>query len=166
MDVALMTIRNILPSKRIKQLGIHLPPVPKPIATYVSYRIWGNCLYLSGQGPVEPSGYVHTGKVGSDVSIEDAYQHARLTGLNLLAVIENHAGGLDRIRRVIKLLGLVNAAPEFSQHPQVINGCSDLFVEVFGNEAGCGARSAIGAGSLPNNQSVEIEATFELFDDK
>lgn len=157
--------KNISPSHRIKQLGIILPPAPVPVATYSSCRQLGNFLYLSGQGPTDASGHLHTGKVGAEVSVENAYQHARLTGLNLLAVIHEKAGGLDRIKQVIKLLGLVNATPEFSQHPRVINGCSDLFVEVFGDEAGRGARSAIGTGSLPNNQTVEIEAIFELFSD-
>ena len=160
------TAKNrVLPSERIQQLGIVLPPAPIPVATYTSNRQLGNCLYLSGQGPVDASGHIQTGKVGAEISVDDAYQHARLTGLNLLAVLNQAAGGLDRVKRVIKLLGLVNATPEFTQHPKVINGCSDLFVEIFGDEAGRGARSAIGAGSLPGNQTVEIEAIFELFDD-
>lgn len=147
---------------RLVQLGITLPPVPAPVANFVTCRRFGNYLYLSGQGPLEASGHLHTGKVGKDVTAEQAYHHARLTGLNLLAVARQATGDLASIKSVVKLLGWVNADPDFRQHPQVINGCSDLFVQVFGESIGRGARSAIGAGSLPQNQTVEIEAIFEL----
>lgn len=146
----------------LEQLGIQLPPVPEPVANFVTYRIFGNFLYLSGQGPLESDGLLHTGKVGSEVSVEDAYLHARLTGLNLLAVAKQAVGNLGAVKSVVKLLGWVNADDDFKHHPQVINGCSDLFVQVFGEEIGRGARSAIGAGSLPQNQTVEIEAILEI----
>lgn len=146
----------------LHHLGIELPPVPAPVANFVTWRRFGNVLYLSGQGPLEASGHLHTGKVGREVSIEDAYYHARITGLNLLAVVRQATGDLGRVKSVVKLLGWVNADEGFKHHPQVINGCSDLFVQVFGEQIGRGARSAIGAGSLPQNQTVEIEAILEL----
>ena len=116
---------------RLKSLGIELPKSPSPLANYVPFVITGNLLYLSGQGPREADGTFHTGKVGQEVTIEQAYQDARLTGLNLLAVMQGALGELDRIERVVKLLGMVNGTPDFLEHPQVINGCSDLMVEVF-----------------------------------
>lgn len=118
-------------------------------------------LYLSGQGPREDDGYLHTGKVGGNVSVEEAYKHARLTGINLLAVMQSALGDLGRVKQVVKLLGMVNAVPDFADHPSVINGCSDLFIDVFG-EAGNHARSAVGFGSLPGNITVEIEAIIAL----
>jgi enamine deaminase RidA (YjgF/YER057c/UK114 family) len=145
------------PAARLEALGIVLPPPPAPIANYVPYVIDGSMLYLSGQGPREADGTLRTGKVGSDVTIEQAYNDARLTGLNLLSVIQAALGDLVRVRRIIKLLGMVNAASDFAQHPKVINGCSDLMIEVFG-EDGRHARSAVGFGSLPDNITVEIEA--------
>lgn len=145
------------PSDRLKALGIVLPPAPKPIATYVPYAIEGNMLYLSGQGPREPDGTLRTGKVGDDVDIEQAYDDARLTGLNLIAVMQQALGDLARVKRIVKLLGMVNATPLFGSHPKVINGCSDLLLDVFGEE-GRHARSAVGFGSLPDNITVEIEA--------
>lgn len=142
---------------RIKQLGIVLPTTPKPVANYVPFRLHGATLYLSGQGPREADGTLLTGKVGSAVSVEEAYRRARLTGLGLLSAARDALGSLDRVESVVKLLGMVNAEPLFGDHPKVINGCSDLFVEVFG-DAGRHARSAVGMGSLPGNISVEIEA--------
>jgi enamine deaminase RidA (YjgF/YER057c/UK114 family) len=117
----------------------------------------GNLLYLSGQGPSEADGSLHTGKVGAEISAEAAYAHARLTGINLIAVMHEALGDLSRVRRVIKLFGMVNAAPDFADHPSVINGCSDLLIEVFGDK-GIHARSAVGHGSLPGRITVEIEA--------
>jgi enamine deaminase RidA (YjgF/YER057c/UK114 family) len=146
---------------RLKSLGIELPKSPSPLANYVPFVITGNLLYLSGQGPREADGTFHTGKVGQEVTIEQAYQDARLTGLNLLAVMQGALGELDRIERVVKLLGMVNGTPDFLEHPQVINGCSDLMVEVF-EEKGRHARSAVGMGSLPNNITVEVEAIVEI----
>jgi enamine deaminase RidA (YjgF/YER057c/UK114 family) len=142
---------------RLTELGIRLPTPPKPVATYVTHVAEGPLLFISGQGPAEADGRLHTGKVGAEVSTADAYAHARLTGINLLAVMHAATGDLNRVKRVVKLLGMVNAVPDFTDHPEVINGCSDLMVEVFG-DAGRHARSAVGMGSLPRRITVEIEA--------
>lgn len=142
---------------KLKELGILLPPVPSPVANYVPFRLHGNTLYLSGQGPRLPGGGFSTGVVGRDVDVAKAYQDARSVGLGLLAAARQALGSLDRVDFVVKLLGMVNGAPGFGDQPKVINGCSDLFVEVFG-DAGRHARSAVGMGSLPNNITVEIEA--------
>jgi enamine deaminase RidA (YjgF/YER057c/UK114 family) len=152
----LSTIEN-----RLAELGLTLPPLLPPMGTYVPYTISGNLLFLSGQGPKEPEGDWLRGQVGTEVSVEEAYRRARLTGLRLLAVTQSALGSLDRVQRVLKLLGMVYAAPGFKQHPAVINGCSDLFVEVFG-EAGRHARSAVGVSGLPEDISVEIEAVLEI----
>ena len=145
------------PYDRLSALGIVLPAAPSPIANFVTHVIEGKLLFLSGQGPSEADGTLHTGKVGAEVSVQDAYAHARLTGINLIAVMQTALGDLGRVRRVVKLLGMVNATPEFADHPAVINGCSDLMNEVFG-ERGIHARSAVGFSSLPNQITVEIEA--------
>ena len=134
-----------------------------PVANYVPWRFAGNLLYLSGQGPKQSDGTYKVGRLGRDMSIEDAYQEARLTGLNLLAVAKAAIGDLSRIEAVVKLLGMVNAEPDFSDHPKVINGCSDLFVDVLG-DAGRHARSAVGMGSLPNRMAVEIEVILLIRD--
>ncbi|MDM8010895.1 MAG: RidA family protein [Parasphingorhabdus sp.] len=152
--------RNVTEA-RLKELDIVLPAMPTPVANYVPYRITGNRLYLSGQGPGTPEGVFSLGKVGTEVTVEQAIVDARLCGLRLIAVTQAALGSLDRVTQVVKLLGLVNGAPEFGEHPRVINGCSDLFVEVFG-EKGRHARSAMGAGSLPRNMTVEIEAILEF----
>jgi enamine deaminase RidA (YjgF/YER057c/UK114 family) len=148
---------------RLKQLGIILPNVPSPIANYLPYRVAGNLLFLAGQGPRDENGNLLTGKVGADVTVEEAYNRARRIGLGLLAATRLALGSLDRVDTVLKLLGMVNAVPDFRDHPKVINGCSDLLVEVFG-EAGLHARSAVGMGSLPGNITVEIEAIVALKD--
>jgi enamine deaminase RidA (YjgF/YER057c/UK114 family) len=145
------------PEQRLEALGLTLPPVPTPVANYVPYRLAGNVLYLSGQGPKRPDGSYRVGRLGRDISVEEAYQEARLTGLGLLAAAKAALGSLERIEAVLKLLGMVNAEPDFADHPKVINGCSDLLVDVLG-EAGRHARSAVGMGSLPNRMAVEIEA--------
>jgi enamine deaminase RidA (YjgF/YER057c/UK114 family) len=145
------------PEQRLEALGLTLPPVPTPVANYIPYRLAGNLLYISGQGPKRPDGTYRTGRLGRDISVEDAYQEARLTALQLLAVAKAAIGSLERIEAVLKLLGMVNAEPDFADHPKVINGCSDLLVDVLG-EAGRHARSAVGMGSLPNRMAVEIEA--------
>ena len=147
--------------QRLDALGIKLPDAPPPIANFVTHVIDGKTLYLSGQGPREADGMLHKGKVGLDITPQEAYKHARLTGINLLAVMHQALGDLNKIERVIKLFGMVNAAPGFERHPEVINGCSDLFIEVFGDK-GQHARSAAGLGSLPDNISVEIEAIISL----
>ena len=145
------------PYERLAALGLTLPPPPTPVATYVPFVRDDNILYLSGQGPREANGTLRTGKVGAEISIEQAYEDAQLTGLNLIAIMHQALGDLSRVRRIIKLLGMVNAVPDFGSHPKVINGCSDLLVNVFG-ERGRHARSAVGFGSLPDNITVEIEA--------
>ncbi len=148
--------------ERLKQLGIELPDSPSPMANYVPCVRTGNLLFASGQGPRIGPNQFKTGKVGREVSVEEAYQDARLVGIQILAAVRRTLDGdLSRVKRVVKLLGLVNGTPEFDKHPQVINGCSDLLVEVFG-DAGRHARSAVGAGSLPGNITVEIEAIFEV----
>jgi enamine deaminase RidA (YjgF/YER057c/UK114 family) len=139
---------------RLKELKIVLPPLPKPVANYLPYRLVGNALYLSGQGPRE-NGVSLTGKLGADISLEEGYRRARIVGLGLLSAMRDALGSLDRVDYVVKLLGMVNATPEFNDSPKVINGCSDLFVEVFG-EAGRHARSAVGNVMLPHQISVEI----------
>ena len=142
---------------RLAELGLILPPPPKPGGNYVPFRIGGGLLFLSGVGPRYPDGTSMVGVVGADVSVETAYQAARLCGLNLLSNIKMALGSLDRVDAILKVLGMVNAVPDFAQHPAVINGCTDLFVEVFG-ENGRPARSAVGMGSLPGRISVEVEA--------
>lgn len=149
------------PYERLKQLGLELLTPAVPVANYVPFVLANGFLYLSGQGPRRADGTLHTGKVGAEVSIDEAYQHARLTGLNLLSVAHLALGDLGRVRRVVKVLGMVNGAPTFADQPKVINGCSDLLVAVFG-EAGRHARSAVGMGSLPGNISVEIEVIFQV----
>ena len=149
------------PEARLKELKIDLPPIPKPAGQYVHAVRTGNLLFLAGKGPHNPDGSTPTGKVGRDVTTEDAYKHARSVGLTLIAVMKETLGSLDRVKRVVKVLGMVNAVPEFGDQPKVINGCSDLFVEVFG-ENGKHARSAVGMGSLPGGITVEIEAIVEF----
>ena len=147
--------------KRLKALGIDLGTVSAPVANYVNAVRTGNLLYLAGKGPRAVNGVRPIGKVGRDFTADQAYQHARTVGLDLLAVMRSELGSLDRVKRVVKVLGMVNAAPEFADHPRVINGCSDLFVEVFG-DAGRHARSAVGMGSLPMGIPVEIEVIVEV----
>jgi enamine deaminase RidA (YjgF/YER057c/UK114 family) len=141
---------------RLKQLGIVLPSPPAPVANYVNGVIAGNLLFLSGKGPTEADGSHHTGKVGATVTVEQAYQHARLVGINLIATMQQVLGDLERVERIVKVLGMVNGVPDFKDQPKVINGCSDLFVEIFGDK-GRHARSAVGMGSLPGGITVEIE---------
>ena len=148
--------------RRLKELKIDLGPVSAPIANYVNAVRTGNLLYLAGKGgPPGADGKRPQGKLGRDFSVEQGYRHARDTGLEILAVIRAELGSLDRVKRVVKVLGMVNAVPEFADHPKVINGCSDLLVEVFG-ERGKHARSAVGMGSLPMQIPVEIEVIIEV----
>ena len=143
---------------RLAELGIELPEPIKPAANYVRYQVTGNLLYISGTGP---SAEHKKGKIGADLTVEDGYAAARSVGLQLLATAKDALGSLDRVTKVVKVFGMVNADPLFGKHPLVINGCSDVLVEVLG-EPGRHTRSAIGMGSLPNGISVEIEATFEF----
>jgi enamine deaminase RidA (YjgF/YER057c/UK114 family) len=148
--------------KRLRQLGIELGKVSSPVANYVNAVRTGNLLFLAGKGPRPGAdGKRPAGKVGREYTADEAYQHARTVGLDLLAVMRSELGSLDRVKRVVKLLGMVNAVPDFTEHPRVINGCSDLFVEVFG-DAGKHARSAVGMGSLPMAIPVEIECIVEV----
>lgn len=144
--------------ERLQELGIELPAPVQPVATYVRYVQTGNLLYISGTGPSDSA---PKGKVPTDVSVEDAYQVAREVGLQIIATAQAALGDLDRVKRVVKVLGMVNSAPDFADQPRVINGCSDLFVEVFG-EAGRHTRSAVGMGALPMRIPVEIECTLEV----
>ncbi len=149
------------PEERIKALGIRLIKPTAPVANYVKAVRVGNMVYLSGHGPDKEGGGYITGKVGSDLTIEQAKNAARVTGISLLSTLKAEVGDLNKVKRIVKLLGMVNAVPDFTQHPQVINGCSDLLVEVFGDN-GKHARSAVGMGSLPTNIAVEIEMIVEL----
>lgn len=149
---------------RLAELGLELPPAPAPAGVYKPLVIADKMVYVSGHGPLMPDGSMMTGRVGDAVDQQHGYDAARQTGLAILATLKAEFGTLDRIARVVKSLGMVNAAPDFQQHPAVINGYSELMAEVFGPEGGVAARSAVGMGSLPGNISVEIEAIFELAD--
>ena len=148
------------PEQKLNSLGLALPELPKPVANYVPYKRAGDMLYLSGQGPRRNDGTMLTGKVGKDVTAKQAYEHAKLVGLGLLAAMKQATGDLSKVE-VIKVLGMVNGVPEFTEQPAVINGCSDLLVEVLGDK-GRHARSAVGMGSLPMNITVEIEAVCRI----
>ena len=144
-------------AQRLQELGITLPVPGQPLGTFVHAKRTGNLLYLSGKGPLYPDGKMPRGKLGADMSVEDGYRHARQGGLVLIAAMRDALDGdLDRVTDIVKVLGMINATPEFTEHPKVINGCSDLFVEVFG-ECGRHARSAVGMSSLPGGIPVEIE---------
>ncbi|MCI0364482.1 MAG: RidA family protein [Phycisphaerales bacterium] len=147
---------------RIADLKLELPPAPKPVAVYRPLVIAGNMAYVSGHGPLKPDKTLILGRVGEDLDLAAGKNAARQVGLAILATLRAELGSLDRVRRVIKVLGMVNATPAFLDHPAVINGCSELFADVFGRENGIGARSAVGMGSLPGNIAVEIEAIFEI----
>ena len=143
-------------------LAYSLPPAPKPLGVYKPYLIDGKYLYLSGHGPVQDDGTLIIGRIGSDIDIEAGKLAARQVGLTMLSTIRTHVGSLDKVKRVIKVLGMVNCTPDFLKHPYIINGCSELFAAVWGEENGIGTRSAVGFGSLPDNIPVEIESLFEL----
>ncbi|MBM4187070.1 MAG: RidA family protein [Gemmatimonadetes bacterium] len=149
------------PEARLQALGITLPAVGPPLANYVSAVRTGNLVFLAGHGPAQPWGPTATGTVGRDLTVEQGYQAARNVAINLLASLKAEIGDLAKVRRIVKVLGMVNAPAGFGQHPEVINGCSDLLVEVFG-PAGKHARSAVGMVSLPRNISVEIEMVVEV----
>ena len=147
---------------RFASLHLTLPPAPKPVAVYRPLVISGNHAYVSGHGPVCTDGSLTKGVVGKDLDLAGGKAAARQVGLAILATLKAQLGSLDRVKCLVKVLGMVNTAADFYDHPQVINGCSELFAEVFGEEAGIGARSAVGMGPLPGNIAVEIEAIFEL----
>jgi enamine deaminase RidA (YjgF/YER057c/UK114 family) len=146
---------------RVEELKLQLPPVPKPAGVYSPIVQSGNIVYVSGHGPNLPDGGMICGKVGSDLTEEQGKQAARQVGLTILATLKSQLGSLNRVERVLKVLGMVNATPDFQRHPQVINGFSELMVDIFG-EAGRAARSAVGMGSLPGNIAVEIECILQL----
>ena len=149
---------------RLKQLGISLPEAPKPVANYVQAVRTGNLVFLAGAGPRKADGSYMSGRVGADMSLEQGYQAARQAGITLLANLKTEIGDLNKVKRIVKVLGMVNADPSFTQHPKVINGFSDLMVQVFGDR-GKHARSAVGMGSLPFNIPVEIDVVVEVADD-
>lgn len=148
------------PEERLARLGLTLPEVPAPVANYVPYRFVGSLLFLSGQVPRGADGKAAAGRLGLDTTVEEGYRHARSCALQLIAVAKVAVGDLSRLS-VVKVLGMVNAEPDFADHPKVVNGASDLFVDVFGEE-GRHARSAVGMGSLPSRVSVEVEAIFHV----
>ena len=150
------------PEARLAELGLQLPPIPKPAGVYKPLVVSGNMAYVSGHGPLKSDKTMLTGRVGADVDLQAGVQAARQTGLTILATLRDHFGSLDHIVRVVKVLGMVNCVPEFTQHPLVINGCSELFRDLWGEDRGVAARSAVGMGSLPGNITTEIEAIFEL----
>ncbi|MEO6327799.1 MAG: RidA family protein [Ginsengibacter sp.] len=146
-----------------EQTGLILPPAPVPIGVYKPFLIDGNHLYISGHGPLQNDGSLIPGRIGDDMDVEQGKLAAQQVGLTILATIKKHLGSLDKVKRVIKVLGMVNCTADFEKHPYVINGCSELFKKVWGEENGIGVRSAVGVGSLPENIPVEIEAIFELY---
>ena len=149
------------PEKKLSKMGITLPRASSPVANYVNGVQTGNLIFLSGKGPLQSNGQYITGKLGKSLSIEEGYKAAQLTGVNQLAVLKSMLGNLSRVKRIVKVLGMVNATPEFTDHPKVINGYSDLMVAVFG-EKGKHARAAVGMGSLPSDIAVEIEMIVEV----
>jgi enamine deaminase RidA (YjgF/YER057c/UK114 family) len=150
------------PETRLAELNLQLPPAPTPKGIYKPLLLVGELAYVSGHGPLKADGTLIRGRVGADLDLAAGKLAARQVGLTILATLQAQLGNLNRVKRVIKILGMVNCTPEFGDHPQVINGCSELFAEVFGSDHGVGARSAVGMGSLPGNIAVEIEAIFEL----
>jgi len=152
------------PEARLSELGIELPTASTPVANYVNAVRVGNLLFLAGKGPNKPNGEYITGKLGSDLTVEEGYEAARLAGVSQLAVLKAELGDLNKVKRIVKVLGMVNANPDFTDQPEVVNGFSDLMVEVFG-ERGKHARAAVGMGSLPRGIAVEVEVVVEVFDD-
>jgi enamine deaminase RidA (YjgF/YER057c/UK114 family) len=154
--------RPMSAENRLKELNLQLPPPPKPVGVYKSMVVCGDLAYASGHGPIQSDGSFIVGRVGQELDLAAGKAAARQTGLTILATARRVLGSLDKIQRVIKVFGMVNCAPEFRDHPQVINGCSELFAEIWGPEDGIGARSAVGMNSLPSNIAVEIEVIFAL----
>jgi enamine deaminase RidA (YjgF/YER057c/UK114 family) len=146
----------------LDQLGLTMPPAPDPKGVYQPLVVLGNLVYTSGHLPMQPSGELVTGRLGAELDVPAGYRAARLAGLGILASLRKRLGSLDRVRRVVKVLGAINCVPEFTKQPAVLNGCSELFAQVFGPEAGVGARSALGLSALPLGVPVEIEALFEI----
>ncbi len=156
-------MENNSASQNFKQTGLTLPPSPKPLGVYKPFLIDGNRLYVSGHGPWQNDGTIIIGRVGDTMNMEDGKAAAQQVGLSILSTVTGALGSLDKIKRVIKVFGMVNCTPDFEKHPYVINGCSELFKKIWGEENGVGVRSAVGMASLPDNIPVEIEAIFELY---
>jgi enamine deaminase RidA (YjgF/YER057c/UK114 family) len=150
------------PDEKFAQTGLELPPAPTPLGVYKPLLIDGKHCYVSGHGTVKPDKSLIIGRIGQDLTMEEGKLAARQVGLAILATLKANLGSLNRVKRVIKVLGMVNCVPEFEKHPYIINGCSELFAQIWGEENGIGVRSAVGMGSLPDNIPVEIEALFEL----
>lgn len=150
------------PEARLTRLSLSLPPTPKPAGLYKPALVLGGLVYVSGHVSVRHDGTRVTGRVGADLSIEQGKAAARQAGLAILSTLRHTLGSLDAVSRVVRMFGMVNASPDFDQHPAVINGCSELFVEIFGEDLGVGVRSAAGMASLPGNVAVEIDAVFAL----
>ncbi|HTF19162.1 MAG TPA: RidA family protein [Chryseolinea sp.] len=152
----------LTPDERFEELKLTLPPAPTPLGVYKPFLVVGNFVYVSGHGTVKEDKSLIIGRIGKDLDIEEGKLAARQVGLAILATLKQNLGSLNKIKRVIKVLGMVNCVPEFERHPYVINGCSELFASVWGQDNGVGVRSAVGMGSLPDNIPAEIEAMFEL----
>ncbi len=149
--------------QRFEETGLTLPEAPAPVGVYKPFLIDGKHLYVSGHGPLQNDGSNIIGRIGDDMGLEEGKLAAQQVGLAILSTIKKNIGSFDKVKRVIKILGMVNCVAEFEKHPYVINGCSELFKKIWGEENGVGVRSAVGVGSLPGNISVEIEAVFELY---
>ena len=156
-------MENLTAEKRFEQTGLTLPPAPKPVGVYKPFLIDGNHLYVSGHGPFKDDGSLIKGRIGESIEPEKGQEAAQQVGLAILSTIRTNLGSLNKVKRVIKVLGMVNCVPDFEKHPYIINGCSELFKKVWGDDNGVGVRSAVGMGSLPDNIPVEIEAMFELY---
>ena len=155
-------MEQLTAEQRFEKMGLALPPAPLPMGVYKPYLIDGKHLYISGHGPFKEDSTLIIGRIGEDMDIEAGKLAARQVGLTILATIKTHVGSLNKIKRVIKVLGMINCNADFGRHPYVINGCSQLFADIWGEENGIGVRSAVGMGSLPDGIPVEIEAMFEL----
>ena len=154
---------QVSPEARLRELGLELPPAPRPVATYVPFVVVGDVLYLAGHTPRLADGSPgFVGKVGADLTVDEGREAARFVGLNILSTLRSATGSLDRVARLVRTFGMVNATPDFTQQPQVMNGFSDLMSEVFGSDAGLGTRAAVGMGSLPGGMAVEIETFWQL----
>jgi enamine deaminase RidA (YjgF/YER057c/UK114 family) len=150
------------PETRVQELHLTLPPAPKPVAVYKTAVKHGNLLFVSGHGPLKPDGTLIVGCVGKDLDLEQGKDAARQTGLAMLATLRSHLGSLDKVKRLVKTFGMVNCTADYKDQPKVINGFSELMKDVFGEDAGVGARSAVGHNALPGGMAVEVEAIFEV----
>ena len=155
-------MNDLTPDERFQKTGLSLPPAPKPLGVYKPFLTLGNLVYVSGHGTVKSDGSLIIGRVGKDLTMDEGKAAAQQVALAILATLKKNLGSFNRVKRVIKVLGMVNCVPDFERHPYVINGCSELFATVWGDDNGVGVRSAVGMGSLPDNIPVEIEAIFEL----